>query len=304
MGLFGGIEAGGTKFVCAIGSGPDDLRAQTSFPTTTPGETIHRALEFFATATEGEALAALGIASFGPVDLDPGSATFGYLTSTPKPGWAQVDLVGPVARATGVPVGFDTDVNGAALAEFRWGVARGLETFVYLTVGTGIGGGAMVGGRRLHGLLHPEMGHMLVPRRDGDEFAGCCPYHGACLEGMASGPAIGQRWSRRAEDLPEDHPAWDLEAWYLGAGLVNLICALSPQRLILGGGVMDQEQLFPLVRGEVRRQLHGYIDAPSITGGDESFIVAPGLGNRSGVLGAIGLAEEAAGRGERRSTDS
>jgi fructokinase len=221
--LLAGIEAGGTKIVCAVGTGPEDLRAETRFPTTTPEETIDRAVEFFRRAAAAEPLAAIGIASFGPIDPDPASTSFGFVTSTPKPGWAQVDLAGAVARALGVPFGFDTDVNAAALGEHRWGAARGLDTFVYLTVGTGIGGGAMVGGRLAHGLLHPEMGHLLIPRRDDDDFPGVCPFHGSCFEGMASGPALEGRWGQPAETLPDDHPAWELEAHYLALGLANIV---------------------------------------------------------------------------------
>lgn len=289
--LFGGIEAGGTKFVCAIGTGPDDIRAETRFPTTTPDETIAEAIGFFRQAVTDEPLSAVGIASFGPIDPDPDSATWGHITSTPKLGWQQADLAGPVGRTLGLPIGFDTDVNGAALGEHRWGVARGLDTFIYLTVGTGIGGGAMVEGNLLHGLLHPEMGHMLLARRQGDDYSGRCPYHGACLEGLASGPAIEERWGAKAETLPSDHPAWDLEAHYLAFGLANLIGAISPQRIILGGGVMGLQQLFPMIRRKVREILNGYVQATAITEDNDRFIVPPGLGNRAGVLGAIALAE-------------
>jgi len=289
--LFGGIEAGGTKFVCAVGTGPDDIRSETRFPTTTPQDTIARAIAFFQNEAGSVPLAAIGIASFGPIDPHPGSPTWGHITSTPKPGWAQIDLAGPLARALGVPVAFDTDVNGAALAEHRWGAARGVDTFIYLTVGTGIGGGAMVEGRLLHGLVHPEMGHMLIARRSGDEYSGRCPFHGSCLEGLASGPALEERWGAKAESLDSDHPAWELEAQYLALGLANLICAISAQRIILGGGVMEQLQLFPLVRDKVRALLNGYIQAPAITEDNDRFIVPPGLGNRAGVLGAIALAE-------------
>jgi fructokinase len=291
--LLGGIEAGGTKFVCAVGSGPEDLVAEVRIPTTTPDETITRAVKFFVETSGTEALTAVGIASFGPVDLDPSSPTWGYITSTPKPGWARTDLVGPVAQALNVPVGFDTDVNGAALGEHRWGAAQGLDTFVYVTVGTGIGGGAMVAGELVHGLLHPEMGHVLIARRADDELSGVCPFHDSCLEGLASGPAIEKRWGRKAEALPDEHPAWELEAHYLALGLVNLVCILSPQRVILGGGVMSQLQLFPLIRQKTRELLNGYVQAPAITTDNEEFIVPPGLGHRSGVLGAMALAERA-----------
>ncbi|RMF63832.1 MAG: ROK family protein, partial [Bacteroidetes bacterium] len=214
---YGAVEAGGTKFVCAVGTGPDDVRALTRFPTTTPEETLARTLDFF--RSQPEPPVALGVGSFGPLDPDPSSPTYGYITRTPKPGWSHTDVAGTLGRALGVPVAFDTDVNAAAVGEHRWGAARGLDTFIYLTVGTGIGGGGLVGGRRLHGLVHPEMGHVLVPRAPSDDFAGHCPFHGACLEGMAAGPALQARWGRPGADLSADHPAWDLEAHYLAHGL-------------------------------------------------------------------------------------
>lgn len=291
--LCGAIEAGGTKFVCCIGTGPEDLRAETRFPTTSPEETIGRAIDFLRqqSTTHGP-LAAVGIASFGPVDLDPDSATWGHVTTTPKPGWAHIDLAGPVAAALGVPVAFDTDVNGAALGEHRWGAAAGLDTFVYVTVGTGIGGGGMVGGRRMHGLIHPEMGHMHLPHdRRADPFEGSCPFHGDCLEGLASGPAIEARWGRPATELPPDHPAWALEAEYLALACLNLTVTLSPQRIILGGGVMHQRQLFPEIRRRLRKRLAGYVRSPAIEDDVETYVVPPGLGDRAGVLGALALAD-------------
>jgi fructokinase len=296
--LVGGIEAGGTKFVCAVGSGPEDLRAEIHFATTTPEETIGQAIAFFQAQRQrhGE-LGAIGIAAFGPLDPNPASPAYGMITTTPKPGWAHTDFAGTVARALGRPVGFDTDVNGAALAEGRWGAAQGLDTFLYLTIGTGIGGGALVGGQLLHGLLHPEMGHILIPHDwERDPYKGHCPYHGDCLEGMAAGPAIAARWGQRAETLAPDHPAWALEATYLAYGLVNLILTLSPQRLILGGGVMNQAQLFPMVRQRVRDFLGGYVQAPHILAEIDSYIVPPALGSRAGVLGALALAQAAAAR--------
>jgi fructokinase len=294
MPLWGGIEAGGTKFVCAVGTGPDDLWAEVRFPSTTPEETIGQAIQFF--QQQKEPLAAIGIASFGPLDPNPDSPTFGYITTTPKPGWAHTDLAGPIRRALGVPVGFDTDVNVAALGEYRWGAAQGLDTFVYLTIGTGIGGGGMVNGKLIHGLMHPEMGHIRIPHdRDMDPCTGFCPYHGDCLEGLAAGPAVEGRWGQRGETLPADHPAWLLEADYLAFGLVNIICILSPQRIILGGGVMQQRQLFPLVRRRVRELLNGYIPVPAILDQIDDYIVPPGLGDRAGVLGAIALAQHVAG---------
>ncbi len=295
MALIGGIEAGGTKFVCAVGTGPDELCAEARFPTTTPAESIGQAVQFFRTQEEKWGpLTAVGIAAFGPLDPDPASPTYGFITTTPKPGWANVDFVGAMQRAFPVPIGFDTDVNGAALAEWRWGAAQGLDTFIYLTIGTGIGGGAMVNGRLLHGLIHPEMGHIgLVHDWQKDPYPGRCPYHGDCLEGMAAGPAIGERWGVSATDLPPDHPAWGLEAEYLAQALRTFICTLSPQRIIMGGGVMAQPQLFPLLRQKTQATLNGYVQHPAILVEIERYIVPPGLGNRAGVLGAIALGQQA-----------
>ena len=292
MSLWGGIEAGGTKFICAIGTGPNDLRAEERFATAGAEETIARAMRFFERHREAGALSALGIASFGPIDPKPASNTYGYVTNTPKPGWAHTDFVGVFRRTLGVPVGFDTDVNGAALGESRWGAAQGLDTFLYLTIGTGIGGGGMVNGELIHGLMHPEMGHIRIPHDwKADPYPGGCPYHGDCLEGLASGPAIEERWGQRGESLPEDHPAWALEARYLAYGLVNLILAVSPQRIIMGGGVMEQPHLLPLVRRDVQVLLNDYLQVPAVLQEIDEYIVPPALGDRSGVLGAIALAQ-------------
>lgn len=289
--LYGGIEAGGTKFVCGVGAGDGEVRTHIQFPTTRPDETIARALDFF--RSQAEPVAAVGIGSFGPVDPDPASPAFGHITTTPKPGWHNVDLAGRVGEVLGVPVGFDTDVNAAALGEHRWGAAQDVDTFVYLTVGTGIGGGGMVAGRLIHGLIHPEMGHMLIPHdRVRDPFEGICPFHRDCLEGLASGPALEARWGRRGETLPADHPAWSLEAHYLALGLVNLITILSPRLVILGGGVMRSTQVFPWMRREVQVLLNGYVQAAELLAeGIERYVVPPGLGDRAGMLGAMALAE-------------
>jgi len=289
--LYGGIEAGGTKFVCAVGTSPEDIRAEIRFPTSHPVESIPTAINFFKDQEKKFGrLTAVGIASFGPVDPDPHSPSFGFVTSTPKPGWANTDFVSPVQKALDVPVGFDTDVNGAALGEWRWGAAQGLDTFVYLTIGTGIGGGAMVNGQLVHGVLHPEMGHILVPHdHTKDPFPGSCPYHRDCLEGLATGPSVEKRWGQRGETLSVDHPAWELEAHYIALALANYVFILSPQRIILGGGVMQQHQLFPLIRANVLKFLNGYIRTPQILEKVEAYIVPPGLGGRAGVLGAIAL---------------
>jgi fructokinase len=292
MTVYGGIEAGGTKFVCAAGTGPDEILAETEFRTTSPEETIDHAIAFF--EEQPDTVDAIGIGSFGPVDPDPSSPTFGTITSTPKPGWQNVGILGRVEAALGVPAAFDTDVNAAALGEHRWGAARGLDTFVYITVGTGIGGGAMVEGKLLHGVMHPEMGHLRIPHDPHrDPFEGICPFHSDCLEGLASGPAIEARWGERGETLPEDHPAWPLEAHYLALGLVSIICILSPQRIILGGGVMERSFLFPMIRSEVQDLLNGYIQVPAITEEIDDTIVPPALGGQAGVVGAMALAMRA-----------
>ena len=293
--LYAGIEAGGTKFVCAVGAGPDDVRALERFPTTTPDETLRQALDFFRTqrAAHGP-LTGAGIASFGPVDLDPASPTYGFITTTPKAGWPQTDMLGPVRGALGVPVSFDTDTNAAALAEGRWGAARGLDTFLYLTVGTGIGGGGMVNGGLMHGLVHPEMGHVRIPHDTAaDPFAGTCPYHGDCLEGLASGPAMTARWGQPPEALPDSHPAWALEARYLALALNNFVTTLSPQRIVLGGGVMEQAALFPLIHRGLRSLLNGYVQAAPLTTHLDRYVVPPVFGARAGVMGALALAMEA-----------
>ena len=290
--LYGGVEGGGTKFVCVVGTGPDDVRAEARLATTSPEETIGQAVAFFrdAQARLGP-LAGIGIGSFGPVDLAPSSRTFGFITSTPKPGWKNVDLAGPFRHALGLPVAFDTDVNAAAVGEWRWGAARNLDTFVYLTIGTGIGGGGLVGGQLMHGLVHPEMGHLRLPRdAAADPFPGACPFHGDCLEGLASGPALLERWGRAAETLPPEHAGWALEARYLALALVNFICTLSPQRIVMGGGVMEQSHLFPLVRRDVKALLNDYVQAPAILEDIDDYIVPPALGGRAGVLGALALA--------------
>jgi fructokinase len=293
--LIGGIEAGGTKFVCSVGTGPDDLGEESRFPTTTPQETLGRSVAFF---QEQEAkygkLDAIGVAAFGPLDPHPASPTFGTITSTPKPGWANADFAGVLRAHFDVPIGFDTDVNGAALSEGKWGAAQGLDTFLYLTIGTGIGGGAVVNGMLLHGLVHPEMGHIRLNHDwQADPYPGHCPYHGDCLEGMAAGPAIEERWGKKGQQLDPDHPAWELEASYLAQALHSLTVVLSPQRIIMGGGVMDVPGLIEKVRAKTVAYLNGYVRHPAITVQIESYIVPPGLGNKAGVLGAIALGMDA-----------
>jgi fructokinase len=292
MKVYGGIEAGGTKFVCLLGSGPDSILAEERFPTTDPEETIAQAIAFFQTQALGHDLAAIGIGSFGPVDLHKKSPTYGYITTTPKPKWAQTDLYGPIQRAFDLPIAFDTDVNAAAFGEHYWVPEnRELDPLLYMTVGTGIGVGNIVNGQPLHGLLHPESGHMFIPHDfEADPFPGVCPYHSDCFEGLAAGPSMAKRWGQPAETLPADHPAWALEARYIGLALANLILAFSPKRVVLGGGVMQQAGLHARVRQEVQSILNGYVQSARITQDIDQLIVPPALGNRSGVLGAIALA--------------
>jgi fructokinase len=291
--VFGSIEAGGTKFMCAVGISPDNILASVRIPTTSPSETLDKAIRFFKEQSSINPIAAVGIASFGPVDLDPSSKTYGYITSTPKPGWANTNFAAAVKQALNIPVGLDTDVNGAALGEYTWGAARGLHTFVYITVGTGIGGGGMAGGQLLHGMAHPEMGHIRIPHDPArDPFPGACPYHGDCLEGLASGKAVELRWGVSPEKLQADHPAWELEAEYLSYGIINIMNILSPQRIIIGGGLIKQPALLPAVRKKVSKLIGGYLYTSDLIADMDSYLVPPRLGDRSGILGGIALAKQ------------
>jgi fructokinase len=291
--MLAGLEAGGTKFVCGVGSGPQDLKTAV-VATGAPRETLAELADFFA-PYRGK-LKAGGIGSFGPVDLNTQSASYGNITSTPKPGWRHFPLLGEVERALGVRTAFDTDVNAALLGEARWGAARGLTDAVYITVGTGVGGGALVGGRVLHGLVHPEMGHFFLPHdRLRDPFKGICPYHGDCLEGLASGPALAARWGVKGTELGPDHEAWPLEAHYVALAVANIIVTLSPQLIVLGGGVFRQPLLDAMVRREVQALLSGYVQLAAITENIDEFIVPPQLGESSGVLGALAMAADLAG---------
>ena len=293
--LFGGIEGGGTKFNCIVGTSPDDIRREERFPTTTPNETLDKAIRFFkqAEADFGK-LSALGIACFGPLDPKPASPTFGFILPTTKPNWSNVNVLGKIKSAFDIPIAFDTDTNGAAFGEWKWGAAQGLDTFIYLTIGTGIGGGALVNGKLLHGLLHPEMGHIRIPHdKSRDPFEGICPFHKDCFEGLASGPAIEKRWGQKGETLPPEHPAWDLEAHYIALALANFILTISPQRIIIGGGVSGQKFIFPMIRVKVKEILNKYVQSSAVGENIDAYIVPPALGIRSGVLGAIALAQTA-----------
>lgn len=284
MARYGLIEAGGTKFVLGVADGDGRIADTLRVPTTTPAETLGAATAWF--RQQGGLFDAIGIASFGPLDLNRLSHTWGHITRTPKPHWAGTDLAGTFARAFACPVGLETDVNGAALAEARWGAGQGHGSLLYLTVGTGVGGGFVADGRLLAGLSHPEMGHIRMPRHAEDlGFGGICPYHGDCLEGLASGPAIIARWGASLSELGADHPGRRIIAWYLAQAMVTFQAVLEPARIVLGGGVTGTPGLLDMVRAEAERSAAGYFAANM-----GEAIVAPGLGERSGLLGALAVA--------------
>lgn len=292
--IFGAIEAGGTKWICAIADATGRILATEVIPTTTPEETLAGTVRFF---QRHEPPAVIGVGCFGPVDLQPNSPTYGHITTTPKPGWAYTDVISPLHAALGVPVRLDTDVNTAALGEWRRGAGSGLGTFWYVTVGTGIGAGAVVNGGLVRGLLHPEVGHIRIPHDlVRDPFAGCCPYHGDCLEGLASGEAMRRRWGRAPEHL-DDPSAWGLEAEYLAHAALNLTCALSPERIIVGGGVAKHPSLLPQVRMRLLDLVAGYLPTPALTeqAAMDQYIVPPSLGDHAAIHGALELARDVLG---------
>ncbi len=286
--IYGGIEAGGTKMICVIGDENGKILDRMQIPTKTPEETMPIMIDYF----KGKDIKALGIACFGPIDLNRDSKTYGYITSTPKLAWKNYDIVGAFKKELGVPIGFDTDVNGSLLGEITWGCAKGLTDALYLTIGTGVGGGVMAGGKLLHGMLHPELGHIKMAVADGDTYKGKCPYHGTCFEGMAAGPAIEDRWGKKAVELADDDKVWDLESTYIAQALCTYILTLSPQIIILGGGVMHQEQLFPLIRKKVLEQLNGYVLTKELADID-NYIVPASLNDDQGIMGSIKLAMDA-----------
>ena len=294
--VLAGVELGGTKCVCLVGTGPENILAQTSLPTgADPAVTLERIATILKDWNNAHGpIAALGVSSFGPLDLGRASPTFGFTTSTPKPGWGHTNVVGPLSRACAAPVGFDTDVNGAALAEGRWGAARGFDSYAYITVGTGIGVGLVVGGRPVQGFSHPELGHIRIVRRAGDTWKGACSFHGDCVEGLASGVAIERRTGRRAAELKPDDPVWELVAHSLGQLLHTLVLATAPQRILLGGGVMSgQAHLFDRLRRELQQSLNRYIEAPEMGVQIAACVRPPGLGELAGPLGALAVAADA-----------
>lgn len=301
--LAGAIEGGGTKFVCAVGTNPQDL-ARAEFPTASgPERVLAQVTGWLAEAQRRRGkIKAIGIGSFGPVDLYPDSATYGHITRTPKPGWGGMDIVGAIRRAfPAVPIAFETDVGVAAIGEFHWGSATGLSDFVYVTIGTGIGAAAVAGGSLVRGLVHPEMGHMLLPRVTGDVFEGSCPFHGDCWEGLCSGPALYRRTGLRAEDIPPGHEAWELATQYTAYALANLTAVLSPRRVIIGGGVsragrLGRDEFFRLIREKTAAALGGYIYSRTLDEGLGGYIVPPLLGDDAGVCGALALGQTALSR--------
>jgi fructokinase len=293
MTLVAGVELGGTKCVCTLASGSEEIAARETLPTTTPEETLGRIEAILA----GWVFSALGIASFGPVDLDPASPSWGFITSTPKPGWRMADVAPRLRDATGVPTSFDTDVNGAALAEMRWGAGQGLSDFAYITVGTGVGVGLIVNGRPTRGLAHCELGHIRIARLPGDSWPGACPYHGDCVEGLAAGGSIAGRTGRKAAELPADDPVWETVAHALAQLCHAIVCAAAPRRIVIGGGVANgRPHLLPMVERKLVESLAGYMPLPE----SGAYVTAPGLGDRAGPLGPIALALADGGNQQNR----
>jgi fructokinase len=283
--MLGAIEAGGTKFVCAVGDDTGKIVERIQIPTTVPSETIPQVIAFF----KKYSIEAIGIGSFGPIDVNQDSATYGNITSTPKPGWKDYPFVKAVKEALAVPVGFNTDVNAAALGEATFGAAKGLDSCLYITVGTGIGAGAVVQGKLLQGHSHPEMGHILVRRHPEDQYAGKCPYHQDCLEGLAAGPAIEERWGAKGVELVSRDEVWDMEGYYVAQALMQYILIVSPKKIILGGGVMNQTQVFASIYKYLPQLINDYVTLPELS----DYIVSPGLGDNAGIIGSLLLAKEA-----------
>lgn len=286
--VLGALEAGGTKMVCAVGNEQGQVLERISIPTVSPEETMPRMIEFF----RKYEIEALGIGCFGPINPVKGTALYGYITSTPKLAWQNYNIVGAFEETLGCPVGFDTDVNASMLGEVTFGAARGLDSCIYVTIGTGVGVGVYVNGGLLHGMMHPEAGHILLQRHSADTYAGKCPFHGNCLEGMAAGPAIEERWGAKGTELSGRQEVWELEAYYVAQACVNYTLTYAPRRIILGGGVMHQEQLFPIIRRQYRELMADYVDTPELRD-IGSYIVPCSLNDNQGIMGCLQLAVEA-----------
>lgn len=286
--ILGALEAGGTKMVCAIGNERGQVQERISIPTVSPEKTMPEMIAFF----RERQIEALGIGCFGPINPVKGTKTYGYITSTPKLAWQNYYIVGVFEKALGCPVGFDTDVNASMLGEITFGAARGLDSCIYVTIGTGVGVGVYVNGGLLHGMMHPEAGHMLLQRHPADAYGGKCPFHGNCLEGLAAGPAIEERWGAKGIDLAQRREVWELEAFYIAQACVNYTLVYAPRKIILGGGVMHQEQLFPMIRQQYRKLMAGYVNTPELEN-LESYIVPCSLKDNQGIMGCLQLAVEA-----------
>lgn len=286
---YGGIEAGGTKFICAVAQEDGTIVEKIQIPTTHPEETLVQVVAFF----KKFELKAIGIGSFGPIDINQTSPTYGWITSTPKISWKDYPIVQKIEEAFKVPVGFNTDVNAAALGEATYGAAKGLDNCLYITVGTGIGAGAVVQGMVVQGLTHPEMGHIFVRRHPDDQYIGKCPFHQDCLEGLASGPAINERWGKNGIELANDQEVWEMEGYYLAQALMQYILILSPKKIILGGGVIKQKQLFPIIFKNLQKLLNGYVSVPELSNDINQYIVSPGLGDNAGITGSLLLGKQA-----------
>ena len=283
--LYGALEAGGTKMICAVGDEKGNIIDEVTIPTTVPNDTIPEIIRYF----KGKDIEALGIACFGPLDLDKSSPNYGNILKTPKLAWTDLEIYSVLKDELEVPVNIDTDVAGSLLGEATWGSAKGISDALYITIGTGIGGEILANGEILHGMLHPELGHMLLTRHESDSFEGICPFHKNCFEGLASGPSIEARWGKPAEELADKVEVWNLESYYIAQTLTNIILTICPKKIILGGGVMNQEQLFPMIRSKVRTNINGYITTKELEDID-NYIVPAGLGSKQGVMGALKLA--------------
>ncbi len=286
--ILGALEAGGTKMVCAVGDEQGNIMDRCSIPTETPELTMPKLIGYF----KQFPIEAIGIGTFGPADVKPKSDTYGFITTTPKLAWKNYNIMGVLQSELSIPAGFDTDVNAAALGEATFGCMQNIDTGIYITIGTGVGVGIFVNRKLLHGMLHPEGGHILLERGTNDSYKGCCPYHANCLEGLASGPALEGRYGKKAIELKDMPDVWELEAEYIAKALVNYILILSPERIVLGGGVMHQEQLFPLIRKKTAEFLNGYVDTKQLHDLG-SYIVPPSLNDNQGILGCIKLAWDA-----------